>query len=221
MNVTYQMMKPVMLGIALAVGAVLQCSDLKAAETRTAVVAGGCFWCVEKDFESVAGVVEVVSGYTGGDVANPSYKQVVRGRTGHVEAVEITYNPSAISYEQILHMFLRSVDPTDAGGQFCDRGFSYTTAIFVSNNSERAAAEAALTRAETELGQNVVTPVRAAATFYPAEEYHQNYYKKSDTILSRFGPISKAKAYKRYRNSCGRDQRVQELWGEAAPFAGL
>jgi peptide-methionine (S)-S-oxide reductase len=198
----------------------LQCGKSLAADLQTATVAGGCFWCVEKDFESVAGVTEVVSGFTGGDVANPSYKQVVRGRTGHVEAVQITYDANAISYEQILHLFLRSVDVTDSGGQFCDRGFSYTTAIFVSNPAERAAAEAALARAAADLGQTPVTPIRDAGTFYPAEEYHQDYYKKSDTILSRFGPISKAKAYKRYREACGRDARVRELWGAAAPFAG-
>ena len=220
MTVSYQAMKPVMLGLAMMVGVVLQCAEVKAAELKTAIVAGGCFWCVEKDFESVPGVVEVVSGFTGGEVSNPSYKQVVRGRTGHVEAVEITYDPDQINYDQILHLFLRSVDPTDDGGQFCDRGFSYTTAIFVSNPAEQASATAALERAKTELGQEIVTPIREAGAFYPAEEYHQDYYKKTETILTRFGPISKAKAYKRYRTACGRDAKVRALWGDAAPFAG-
>ncbi|MEL7116289.1 MAG: peptide-methionine (S)-S-oxide reductase MsrA [Pseudomonadota bacterium] len=213
-------MKPVLLGFALVAGIFAQCTSAQAAELKTAVVAGGCFWCVEKDFESVMGVVEVVSGYTGGDVSNPSYKQVVRGGTGHVEAVEITYDASAITYDQILHLFLRSVDPTDSGGQFCDRGFSYTTAIFTANEAERVAAEAAIQQAEAELGQEIVTPVQPAGTFYVAEEYHQDYYKKSDLIISRFGPISKANAYKRYRAGCGRDAAVRSLWGDAAPFAG-
>ncbi|MCE8469465.1 peptide-methionine (S)-S-oxide reductase MsrA, partial [Rhodovulum sulfidophilum] len=109
----------------------------KAAETETAIFAGGCFWCVEADFESVPGVSGVVSGYTGGDVADPSYRQVARGGTGHVEAVEITYDPAVISYEKLVSLFFRSVDPTDAGGKFCDRGKTYTTAILVSDPAER------------------------------------------------------------------------------------
>lgn len=190
------------------------------AETKTAVVAGGCFWCVEADFEKVTGVVEVVSGFTGGTVENPSYRQVVSGGTGHLEAVEIVYNPDQISYEQILFMFLRSIDVTDSGGQFCDRGESYSTAIFVSNQEEMAAAEAAIAQANSELGFEIVTPIRDAMTFYDAPEYHQDYYKKRDLILSRFGPISKERAYKRYRAACGRDARVAEIWGDAAPFVG-
>lgn len=190
-----------------------------AAETRTAIFAGGCFWCVESDFERVEGVIEVVSGFTGGEVENPSYKQVVRGGTGHVEAVEITYDSDVVSYEELLHLFFRSVDVTDDGGQFCDRGFSYTTAIFAATPEETAAAEAAKAAAEAELGQPIVTPINAAKPFYLAPDYHQDYYKKDDVILTRFGPISKAKAYKRYREGCGRDQRVLEVWGDAAAFA--
>jgi len=220
MSVTYQSMKPVLLSVAIGVGILMQCLSASAAGLKTAIVAGGCFWCVEKDFESVPGVIEAVSGFTGGDVTNPTYRQVVRGGTGHVEAVEITYDPNVITYDQLLHLFVRSIDVTDAGGQFCDRGFSYTTGIFVSNSAEKASAQAALRRAATELGEAVVTPVMTAGAFYPAKEYHQDYYKKSDTIITRFGPISKAKAYKRYRTACGRDARVRELWGDAAPFAG-
>ncbi|MCL4140940.1 UNVERIFIED_CONTAM: hypothetical protein GTU68_037881, partial [Idotea baltica] len=185
----------------------------------TVTVAGGCFWCVEADFESVAGVTEAVSGYTGGKTENPTYKEVVAGGSGHLEAVEIEYDPSKINPKMLYDLFFRSVDPKDAGGQFCDRGESYTTAIFVSNAEERAAAEAAKTEAEAALGQKIVTPIRDASTFYPAEAYHQDYYKQDKIVITRFGPKTKAKAYKRYRKACGRDQRVKQLWGDAAAFA--
>ncbi len=190
------------------------------AETRTALVAGGCFWCVEADFEKVEGVTEVVSGFAGGQTENPTYKQVTRGGTGHLEVAEITYDTDKVSYAQLMQLFFRSIDPTDAGGQFCDRGESYSTAVFVSNPEERRMAEAAKAQAEDALGQEIVTPIRDAAPFYPAEAYHQDYYKSPELILSRFGPISKADAYKRYRKGCGRDERVRELWGGDAPFAG-
>jgi peptide-methionine (S)-S-oxide reductase len=188
------------------------------AEVKTAVVAGGCFWCVEADFEKVPGVLGAVSGFAGGTVQNPTYKQVTKGGTGHYEAVEITYDDARISYPELIRLFLRSVDPTDAGGQFCDRGDSYRTAIFVSDAAERKAAEAALADAGRVLGQPVVTPVLKAGRFWPAEDYHQDYYKSDDLILTRFGPKSKAAAYKLYRQSCGRDQRVQDLWGAEAAF---
>jgi peptide-methionine (S)-S-oxide reductase len=188
------------------------------AETATAVVAGGCFWCVESDFERVPGVLGAISGFAGGSVDNPTYEQVSDGDTGHYEAVEITYDPAVLTYEQLLTLFVRSVDVTDAGGQFCDRGDSYRTAIFVSDAAEKAIAERVLAAAETELGQPVVTPVLAAPTFWPADAYHQDYYRQTDIVLTRRGPKSKANAYKFYRESCGRDARVQELWGSAAPF---
>lgn len=191
----------------------------QAAFAETATFAGGCFWCVEADFEKVKGVKSVVSGFTGGKIANPSYKQVVAGGSGHFEAVEIEYDPNTISYQQLVQLFLRSVDVTDAGGQFCDRGASYRTAIFTSNKAESDIATAEIDRAEKALGQEVVTPVLPAGTFYPADEYHQDYYKKQDVILTRFGPRSKEKAYKLYRNACGRDQRVKALWGNEAAFA--
>ncbi|XDB00312.1 peptide-methionine (S)-S-oxide reductase MsrA [Sulfitobacter sp. LCG007] len=189
-------------------------------EPETLVVAGGCFWCVEADFEKVKGVREAVSGYTGGTLENPTYKQVGRGGTGHYEAVEITFDPAVVSRAQLLHMFFRSVDPTDAGGQFCDRGDSYLTAIFVSDPAERQAAQRAKSDAQQALGKQVVTPILDARTFYPAEDYHQDYYKGDKLILTRFGPKRQASAYKAYRDTCGRDQRVRELWGSAAPFAG-
>jgi peptide-methionine (S)-S-oxide reductase len=196
----------------------LQGARAEAAQKR-AYFAGGCFWCVEADFEKVKGVREVISGFTGGKTANPTYKQVTAGGTGHYEAVEIIYDDSQVSYEQLLHMFFRSVDPTDGGGQFCDRGDSYRTAVFVSNSSEKAAAEDAKAAAERELGRKIVTPIRSAGRFYKAEGYHQDYYKSSEIVLTRRGPKSKANAYKFYRKSCGRDKRVRQLWGSDAAFA--
>lgn len=188
------------------------------AKADVLTVAGGCFWCVEADFEKLPGVRGVVSGYTGGTVDNPTYKQVTRGGTGHYEAVQIDFNPAKISREVLLEKFLRSVDPTDAGGQFCDRGDSYRTAIFVSNAGEKAAAEAAISKAQGALGKKVVTPVLKAARFYPAEDYHQDYYKGKNLVVTRFGPIKQSKAYKKYRDACGRDARVKQLWGNAAAF---
>jgi peptide-methionine (S)-S-oxide reductase len=145
---------------------------------------------------------------------------VTRGGTGHLEAVRITFDPGTVTREALLGMFLRSVDPTDAGGQFCDRGQSYTTAIFVSDQPEKALTEAAIRRAAQDLGQSIVTPVLALGDFWPADSYHQDYYKSRDIVLTRFGPRPKASAYKLYREACGRDVRVKELWGTAAPFAG-
>ncbi|WP_425044921.1 peptide-methionine (S)-S-oxide reductase MsrA [Primorskyibacter sp. S87] len=214
----YQDLKPALLFLALTIAAILRCFSVEAAETQRLVVAGGCFWCVESDFESVPGVLGAVSGYTGGSVRNPDYKQVTAGGTGHYEAVEITFDPARVSRESLLSMFFRSVDPTDAGGQFCDRGESYRTAIFVSNPAEKAAAEAAKSDAQNELGQKVVTPILQETQFYPAEDYHQDYYKGTSLVLTRFGPRRQSTAYKLYRKACKRDERVQELWGNQAPF---
>lgn len=210
--------KALALTAAIIVALASQSGRAQAQDIRTAVVAGGCFWCVESDFERVAGVVEVVSGFAGGTVANPSYRQVVAGGTGHLEVVQITYDADVLPYDRLLHLFLRSIDPLDAGGQFCDRGESYTTAIFVETPEERRLAEAALAAASRDLGQQVVTRVRAAAPFYPAEAYHQDYYRSEDVILTRFGPRRKSVAYDLYRDACGRDQRVEQLWGADAPF---
>ena len=181
---------------------------LAAAGDKLAVAtfAGGCFWCVESDFDTVPGVVETISGYTGGTVDNPTYRQVSEGGTGHREAVQIRYDPKQVSYEQLLHIFWRSVDPTDSGGQFCDRGDSYQTALFAGTEEERRLAEAskdALERSATPM-DTIVTPIEPLGEFYPAEDYHQDYYKKN--------PIR----YKFYRFSCGRDARVQEVWGDQA-----
>jgi peptide-methionine (S)-S-oxide reductase len=213
-------LKPALLAAAILLGYAAQCGSAQAQATETAIVAGGCFWCVEADFEKVEGVREVISGYTGGTTRNPTYREVVRGGTGHYEAVEIIYDPAVISYAQIIDLFLRSIDPTDAGGQFCDRGESYRTAIFADTAEERRIAEAAIAEAKRELGREIVTPVLDETRFYEAEDYHQDYYKSDDIILTRFGPRSKATAYALYRDACGRDDRVRELWGSAAPFAG-
>ncbi len=202
----------------LALAAVAAAGLASAADAAEITVAGGCFWCVEADFEKVRGVSDVVSGYTGGDTPNPTYKQVTSGGTGHYEAARITYDPSVVSRRQLYDLFFRSIDPTDAGGQFCDRGPSYRTAIFVENAEAQADAQAAKQAAEAELGQEIVTPVLNAGAFYPAEDYHQGYYKSSERTLTRFGWIDRSEAYKRYRDACGRDQRVKQLWGADAPF---
>ena len=188
------------------------------AETDKVIVAGGCFWCVEADFEGLDGIKEAISGYTGGTLKNPSYKEVVQGGTGHYEAVEIEFDSSIISLDEILYIFLRSVDVTDDGGQFCDRGESYRTAIFAKNKSQNEKAQNAIENAQDELGRKIVTKVLELKNFYIAEDYHQNYYKGENLVLTRFGPRKQSKAYKLYRNSCKRDDRVKELWGSSAQF---
>ena len=212
--------KPSLLFVLITLAAMLRALPAPAAGTETLTVAGGCFWCVESDFESVPGVIGAVSGFTGGKTANPTYDQVTKGGTGHYEAVQITFDSSRVSRETLLSMFFRSVDPTDAGGLFCDRGNSYRTAVFVSNTGEKALAQKAKANAQQALGQTVVTPILNAGTFYPAEAYHQDYYKGDKLVLTRFGPKRQKNAYKAYRKACGRDARVKQLWGSNAPFAG-
>ncbi|MEL6364971.1 MAG: peptide-methionine (S)-S-oxide reductase MsrA [Pseudomonadota bacterium] len=175
-----------------------------AAEERRAVFAGGCFWCVEADFDKLDGVLATVSGFAGGSVEDPSYRQVVAGGTGHLEVVEVRYNADVVSFRELADYHLRHIDPTDAGGQFCDRGESYTTALFYETDAERTEAEAALREAEDALGEPLATPVRRLDAFYPAEEYHQDYYLK------------KPNAYRFYRASCGRDRRVKRVWSAVA-----
>ncbi|MGB3406481.1 MAG: peptide-methionine (S)-S-oxide reductase MsrA [Jannaschia sp.] len=186
------------------------------AAAETAVVAGGCFWCVEADFESVQGVGDVVSGFTGGTTPDPVY----RASGDHIEAVRIPFDETEVTYREILDLFFRSIDPLDAGGQFCDRGLEYTTAVWVDGPEQRATAEAAKADAEAALGQQIVTPIFDAGAFYPVDDYHQDYYKSDDrlgvTSVGLF--VTKADAYKRYRAGCGRDARVRDVWGDAAPF---
>jgi peptide-methionine (S)-S-oxide reductase len=167
------------------------------------VLAGGCFWCLESDMDHLPGVVATTSGYAGGHVDNPTYKQVSAGGTGHYEVVKIDYDPKQVSFATILDAFWHSVDPTDPGGQFCDRGHSYKTAVFVSSPEERQIAEASK-QALVEQGFDIVTPILDTAPFYDAEDYHQDFYTKS--------PLR----YNYYRFACGRDKRVQQLWGDDA-----
>lgn len=212
--------RQIALALLIAAGFAMQCSQAHARDIQTVVLAGGCFWCVEADFESVPGVVEAVSGYAGGTTVNPTYRDVTRGGTGHYEVVEITYDADRVSFERLLELFFRSVDPTDAGGQFCDRGESYRTAVFVENASERQTAERVLAEAQAELGQRIVTPILDRTEFYVAEDYHQDYYLGNSLILTRGGPKRQSEAYKFYREGCGRDDRIRALWGDDAPFVG-
>ena len=171
------------------------------ANAQTALFAGGCFWSAERDIEAVPGVVEAVSGFAGGRVANPGYERVVRGGTGHLEAIQVTFDPARISYGQLARRFLRTIDPTDAGGQFCDQGEQYHTAIFALNAGQRREALAAVAEANRILRGRVVTPVRGAAAFYPAEAYHQDFARRNPGH------------YNRYRAGCGKDARIRAVWG--------
>jgi peptide-methionine (S)-S-oxide reductase len=175
-------------------------SQSVAAETKSAYFAGGCFWCIEKDFEHVEGVSEVESGYQGGDLQDPTY----RNHGQHIEGVRVDYDPAKIDYATLLHIYFRSIDPTDAGGQFCDRGNAYTTAIFANDEMEAKIAKAAIAEAGEALGKPIATKLRGNDKFWKAEGYHQDYYKKN--------PVR----YKYYRFSCGRNQTVKALWGEQA-----
>ena len=171
------------------------------ASRQTAIFAGGCFWCLEADYEKLPGVVGVESGYTGGKTVNPTYKQVSAGGTGHTEAVRITYDPAKVSYPQLVEYFWRHIDPTVKDRQFCDVGTQYRSGIYWQNEDERRIAESSRDELlKSGKFQEIHTEIVAATAFYPAEEYHQNYYKKN--------PIR----YAFYRRSCGRDARVQELW---------
>jgi peptide-methionine (S)-S-oxide reductase len=179
-----------------------------AAGLQEAVFAGGCFWCMESTLEQVPGVVEVVSGYIGGQVEGVSYRQIGSGSTGHAEAVRIIYNPEQINYQGLLDQFWVNIDPTQAGGQFCDRGTQYRSAIFPRDAEQQKMAEASLAQIDAQLGGKVVTTIEPWATFWVAEEYHQDYYKTHPDN------------YMRYRTGCGRDRRLKQLWGDKAPSVG-
>lgn len=209
------MFRPAKLALAVLMSATAATS---VAHAETAVFAGGCFWCVESDLEKLAGVRDVVSGYGGGTTQNPTYKTYESG--GHREVVQVDFDESKISYGELLGIFLRTVDVTDSGGQFCDRGFGYSTAIHPLNAAQTKAAEQEIAKAEKVLGRKVVTPIEAAAVFWPAEDYHQGYYKSQERTLTRFGYVTRADAYKGYRKACGRDARVKAVWGTEA-FKGL
>ncbi|MBZ0116000.1 MAG: peptide-methionine (S)-S-oxide reductase MsrA [Sandaracinaceae bacterium] len=184
-------------------GATLAASPPMAGQAA-AVFAGGCFWCMEPAFESLPGVLSVTSGYTGGRVPGPAYDDVSTGRTGHVEAVRVVYDPSRVDYARLLDVFWHNVDPTQDDGQFCDRGEQYRSAVFVASAEERRLAEASKARMEQHLGRRIVTTIRDAATFWIAEAYHQDYYR------------THAEHYQRYRRGCGRDARLRAIWGAGA-----
>ena len=176
-------------------------------KTATAIFAAGCFWCVEEAFEKVPGVSAAVSGYIGGKVANPTYEQISTGRTGHTEAVQVTYDPGKVTYEQLVDWFWKNVDPLDASGQFCDKGSQYRSGIFYHDDMQRKVAEASkqALEASKRFKQPIATEITAAGPFYLAEDYHQDYYKKN------------ANRYQFYKHGCGRVQRLEQLWGKAAP----
>jgi len=199
------------IGIAFSVGLALTTAIAAAestpaapAQTATATFAGGCFWCMQPPFEQLPGVVSTTVGYTGGHTKNPTYEQVSSGETGHAESIQIVYDPRVITYEQLLDVFWHNVDPLTADAQFCDHGSQYRTAIFVHDDAQRHAAEASKKQLEQSgrFDRPIVTEIVAASEFYPAEEYHQKYHEKN--------PVR----YKYYRWNCGRDQRLQALWGD-------
>jgi peptide-methionine (S)-S-oxide reductase len=202
---------PALAAAVLALAAATGSAQQEAKTTATAgqalaTFAGGCFWCMEPPYDKLDGVLATTSGYTGGTKVDPTYQEVSAGGTGHAEAVQVTYDPAKVSYEQLLEVFWHNVDPVDGGGQFCDRGDQYRTAIFVHDAEQRRLAEASKEALESSgrLAQPVVTEIVEAAAFYPAEDYHQDYYEKN--------PVR----YKFYRWNCGRDARLAELWGAEA-----
>ncbi len=174
------------------------------AKTEKATVAGGCFWCVEADFDKVEGVISTTSGYIGGKTAKPDYRQVSSGGTGHAEAVEIVFDPAKVSYEKLLQVFWRNIDPVAKNRQFCDSGDMYRSAIFFHGNEQRTLAEKSKKDIEAsgQFTQPIVTEITAASTFYPAEDYHQDYHLKNP------------RKYSFYRWNCGRDQRLEQIWGK-------
>ena len=177
-------------------------ANAESAGTRKAIFAGGCFWCMEPPFDKLDGVISTTSGYTGGHQENPTYYDVSSGRSGHVEVVEIVYDPEKVSYEKLLNVFWANIDPLNSRGQFCDNGSQYLSAIFYLNKEQKRAAEKSLEtlKQSGKLKGKIVTTIRPAKKFYPAEEYHQDYY------------INNSLSYKYYRYRCGRDSRLKELW---------
>jgi peptide-methionine (S)-S-oxide reductase len=173
----------------------------KSQATATATFAGGCFWCMEPPYDEIAGVLSTISGYAGGTKKNPTYEQVTSGTTGHAEVVQITYDPNKVTYEKLLEVFWRNIDPLTANAQFCDHGSQYRSAIFYHDEAQKRLAEKSKQAVQQRFKEPVTTEIVPAREFYPAEDYHQDYYKKN--------PIR----YKVYRYSCGRDQRLEELWG--------
>ncbi len=172
--------------------------------TQRAIFAGGCFWCTQAEFSSTDGVISVTSGYTGGHVPNPTYEQVVSKKTGHAEAVEVVYDPAKVSYEKLLDIYWSNIDPTDAGGQFADRGDSYRTVIFYTTDEQKSQAEASREAVGQKLGHTIATKIEKAGEFYPAEDYHQDYHRKN--------PLR----YNAYKYGSGRVDKLEKLWGKEA-----
>jgi len=195
---------------AVLILAIIVHSSLAFSATEKAIFAGGCFWCMEPPFDKLEGVITTVSGYTGGSKENPTYREVSSGQSGHFEAVEVTYDPEKISYQQLLATFWTNIDPLNSKGQFCDRGSQYLSAIFYLNEAQEKAARAskqALTDSDL-FNKDIVTRILPVKTFFPAESYHQDYYMKN--------PLK----YHYYRNGCGRDVRLKQLWkGATLPFS--
>ena len=194
--------------LALALGAFL----IVPAHADTAIFAGGCFWCVEKDMDHIKGVTRTTSGYAGGTADNPSYES----HEGYTESVEVEFDPAVVSYDELVRRFLRTIDVTDGDGQFCDRGDSYVPAIFYQTPEQKAVAEQAVADAAKALGETLAVPVRPHTRFAEAEAYHQDYYMGEGLVLTRFGLIRQSLAYQRYREGCGRDERVKQVWGSQA-----
>jgi peptide-methionine (S)-S-oxide reductase len=190
------------LGLGLLLGVLLAAGAAAQESTAKATFAGGCFWCVEADFDKVPGVLRTTSGYIGGRTANPTYEEVSRGGTGHAEAVEIIFDPSKVSYEKLLDVLWHNIDPLAKDRQFCDGGDQYRSAVFYHDDAQKRAAEASKATVQARFKQTIATEIVPAGTFYKAEDYHQDYYLKN--------PIR----YKFYRFNCGRDARLEELWGK-------
>ncbi|NBB93931.1 MAG: peptide-methionine (S)-S-oxide reductase MsrA [Gammaproteobacteria bacterium] len=202
-------MRPALLripGIALAIALLFVGLPAPAQDDSLAraTFAGGCFWCMEPPYDEVEGVIETISGFSGGHVVDPSYRQVVQGGTGHIEVVQVVYDPHKVSYEQLLDIYWPNVDPFDGGGQFCDRGESYRPAIFVHDARQERLARESLQSVAERFEQPVAVTIEDFEAFYPAEDYHQNYYQENSI------------RYKYYRWRCGRDERLEEVWGEQA-----
>jgi peptide-methionine (S)-S-oxide reductase len=206
------------LALAVAIVGTLGMTGAQAAETATAIFAGGCFWSVESDFDHAPGVISTTSGYIGGHLANPTYADVVTETTGHREAVKIEYDPSVISYEKLVDTYFHLIDPIETRGQFCDFGESYTTAIYVGNADEMKIAEAGKEATANALAKPVATEIAMASTFYPAEDYHQNFWQKTDPYPFSGWPSNAH--YARYRAGCGKNAQVEAIWGKDA-FKGL
>ncbi len=205
-------MRRVMWGCVLGLLLTLGLVPTALAANAKATFAGGCFWCMEHPFDELPGVSATVSGYMGGNVIDPTYGQVSSGRTGHLEVMQVAYDPTLVDYDTLLEVFWKNVDPFDGAGQFCDRGSQYQSAIFYHSDEQRQQALASKQALEASLdnGQPAVTAVRPAQEFYPAEDYHQNYYQTH--------PVR----YRVYRFGCGRDRRLAEIWGESSEAtAGL